>query len=382
MKRIYLDNAATTKVDKRVLKAMMPYFSNKYGNPMSVHAFGREALRGIEEAREKIARFFNCEKEEIYFTSGATESNNWAIKGIVKASKEKNPHIITSSIEHHCILEACKDVSAEVTYIEPNKEGIISPKDIEKAIKKNTVLISIMYVNNEIGTIQPIKEISKIKGKALFHTDATQAVNYFDCDIKKLGVDLLSMSGHKIYGPKGIGLLYIKNGLMISSIQQGGSQEEGLRAGTHNVPGIVGLGKAIEIIKKNNKDILELRNYLISRILKEIEGSKLNGSLKYRSPNNANFTFKNIEGESLLFLLDKEGIACSTGSACSSGSLKPSHVLIAIGLSHEESHGSLRITLSKETNKRELDIVIEKIKKSINKLRKISGNVLEEYEGL
>ncbi|GMX58919.1 MAG: cysteine desulfurase NifS [Candidatus Microsyncoccus archaeolyticus] len=382
MKRIYLDNAATTKVDKRVLKAMMPYFSNKYGNPMSLHSFGREALKGVEEARGKIARFFNCEKEEIYFTSGATESNNWVIKGVVKASKEKNPHIITSSIEHHCILEACREVSAEVTYIKPDKNGIVSSKDIEKAIKKNTILISIMYVNNEIGTVQPIKEISKIKGKALFHTDATQAINYFDCDVKKLGVDLLSMSGHKIYGPKGVGLLYIKKDSKIYSIQQGGSQELDLRAGTHNVSGIVGLGKAIEIIKKDNKDILDLRNYLISRILKEIQGSKLNGSLKHRSPNNANFTFKNIEGESLLFLLDKEGIACSTGSACSSGSLEPSHVLIAIGLSQEESHGSLRITLSKETTKKELDIAIEKIKRSINKLRKISGSVLEEYEQL
>lgn len=382
MKRIYLDHAATTPMDKRVLKAMMPYFSDKYGNPMSLHSFGREALRGIEASREKIAKFFNCEKQEIYFTSGATESNNWAIKGVVKASKEKNPHIITSSIEHHCVLEACKDVSAEITYIKPDKNGIVSFKDVKKAIKKNTVLISIMYVNNEIGTVQPIKEISKIKGKALFHTDATQAVNYFDCDVKNLGVDLLSMSGHKIYGPKGVGLLYIKNNSRITSIQQGGSQEGDLRAGTHNVPGIVGLGKAIELIKKNNKNILNLRNYLISKILKEIKGSKINGSLEYRSPNNANFTFDNVEGESLLFLLDEEGIAVSTGSACSSGSLKPSHVLTAIGLSHEEAHGSLRITIGKETTKKEIDVAISKIKNSVEKLRKLSGDVLKEYEQL
>lgn len=381
MKRIYLDNAATTPVDKRVLGAMLPYFNEKYGNPMSLHSFGREALKAVEEARNKIARFFNAENQEIYFTSGATESNNWVIKGVVKASKQPKPHIITSSIEHHCILGACENIDAEITYIKPNKEGIVSVDDVKKAIKKNTVLISIMYVNNEIGTVQPIKEISKIKGNVLFHTDATQAINYFDCDVKKLGVDFLSMSGHKIYGPKGVGLLYIKNGSLISSIQQGGSQELELRAGTHNTTGIVGLGKAIELIKKNN-DILNLRNYLISRIIKEIKGSQLNGSLKHRSPNNANFSFKNIEGESLLFLLDKEGIACSTGSACSSGSLKASHVLLSIGLSPEQAHGSLRITLGKDNTKKEIDIAIEKIKKSIEKLRKLSGNVLKDYERL
>ena len=381
MKRIYLDNAATTPVDKRVLGAMLPYFNEKYGNPMSLHSFGREALKAVEEARNKIARFFNAESQEIYFTSGATESNNWVIKGVVKASKQPKPHIITSSIEHHCILGACENIDAEITYIKPNKEGIVSVDDVKKAIKKNTVLISIMYVNNEIGTVQPIKEISKIKGNVLFHTDATQAINYFDCDVKKLGVDFLSMSGHKIYGPKGVGLLYIKNGSLISSIQQGGSQELELRAGTHNTTGIVGLGKAIELIKKNN-DILNLRNYLISRIIKEIKGSQLNGSLKHRSPNNANFSFKNIEGESLLFLLDKEGIACSTGSACSSGSLKASHVLLSIGLSPEQAHGSLRITLGKDNTKKEIDIAIEKIKKSIEKLRKLSGNVLKDYERL
>lgn len=381
MKRIYLDNAATTPVDKRVLGAMLPYFNEKYGNPMSLHSFGREALKAVEEARNKIARFFNAESQEIYFTSGATESNNWVIKGVVNASKQSKPHIITSSIEHHCILGACENIDAEITYIKPNKEGIVSVDDVKKAIKKNTLLISIMYVNNEIGTVQPIKEISKIKGNVLFHTDATQAINYFDCDVKKLGVDFLSMSGHKIYGPKGVGLLYIKNGSLISSIQQGGSQELELRAGTHNTTGIVGLGKAIELIKKNN-DILNLRNYLISRIIKEIKGSQLNGSLKHRSPNNANFSFKNIEGESLLFLLDKEGIACSTGSACSSGSLKASHVLLSIGLSPEQAHGSLRITLGKDNTKKEIDIAIEKIKKSVEKLRKLSGNVLKDYERL
>jgi cysteine desulfurase len=381
MKRIYLDYAATTPIDKRVLRAMMPYFKEKYGNPMSLHSFGREALKAIEESRKKLAKFFNCESNEIYFTSGATESNNWVIKGVVNASKEKNPHIIVSAIEHHCVLEACKEINAEITYIKPNKEGIVLVEDIKKAIKKNTILISVMYVNNEIGTVQPIKEISKIKGNVLFHTDATQAINYFNCNVNELGVDFLSMSGHKIYGPKGVGLLYIKKGSLISPVQQGGNQELGLRAGTHNVPGIVGLGKAVELIKKDDK-ILKLRNYLISRIIKEISFTTLNGSIKHRSPNNINVSFKNIEGESLLFLLDKEGIACSTGSACSSEVLEPSHVLIAIGLSPEQAHGSLRITLGKHVTKKEIDIVIKKIKKSVEKLRKLSGSVLEEYEQL
>ncbi len=390
MKRIYLDHAATTSVDKRVLKAMLPYFNLKYGNPMSLHFFGREAQEAVEKARSTAACFFHCLPEEIFFTSGATESNNWVIKGVAKAYRLKyksKPHIITSAIEHHCVLAACasieKEELAEITYLSPDTEGIISPEAVKKAIKDNTALVSIMYVNNEIGTKEPIEEIGKIlAGKVPFHTDATQAVNYFNCDVKKLGVDFLSMSGHKIYGPKGVGLLYIKNNSLIASVQEGGSQERDMRAGTHNVPGIVGLGKALELIKKENKKILQLRNHLISRVLKEVPLSKLNGSLRDRSPNNANFTFKNIEGESLIMLLDKEGIACSTGSACSSHSLEPSHVLLAIGLSPEEAHGSLRVTLGKSTTKKDIDFTVEKIKKAVAELRKISGNVLEEYEQL
>jgi cysteine desulfurase len=383
---MYLDHAATTPVDKRVLRAMLPYFTNKYGNPMSLHSFGREARKAVEEARSKAAGFFNCSVEEIFFTSGATESNNWVIKGVVKASQSRKPHIVTSAIEHHCVLEACqgieKDGLAEVTYLKPDSRGIISVESVKKAIRKNTILVSIMYVNNEIGTLEPIEEIGKLlEEKILFHTDATQAVNYFNCDVKKLGVDFLSMSGHKIYGPKGIGLLYIKKGSLISRVQEGGSQEGEMRAGTHNVPGIVGLAKALDLVKKD-KNILQLRNHLISRVLKEVPLSRLNGSLDKRSPNNANFTFNNIEGESLVMLLDKEGIASSTGSACSSRSLEPSHVLSAIGLKPEEAHGSLRLTLGKDTTKKDIDFIVEKIKKAVAKLREISGNVLEEYEQL
>ena len=386
MKRIYLDHAATTPVDKRVLKAMLPYFTQKYGNPMSLHSFGQEAQKAVEAARIKAAKFFNCSPEEIFFTSGATESNNWVIKGVAKAHQSKKPHIVTSAIEHHCVLEACQSVEkeglAEVTYLKPDSRGIISSESVRKAIKNNTVLVSVMYVNNEIGTKEPVEEIGKIlEGKILFHTDATQAVSYFDCDVKKLGVDFLSMSGHKIYGPKGVGILYVKKGSSISRIQEGGAQEREMRAGTHNVPGIVGLAKALELIKKDKK-ILQLRNHLISRVLKEVPLSRLNGSLDKRSPNNANFTFNNIEGESLVMLLDKEGIASSTGSACSSRSLEPSHVLSAIGLKPEEAHGSLRLTLGKDTTKKDIDFTVEKIKKAVAKLREISGNVLEEYEQL
>ncbi|MFA5232274.1 MAG: cysteine desulfurase family protein [Candidatus Paceibacterota bacterium] len=389
MKRIYLDHAATTPVDKRVLRAMLPYFTKKYGNPMSLHSFGREAQKAVEEARIKVAGFFNCLAEEIFFTSGATESNNWVIKGVIKAHWTRNkikPHIVTSAIEHHCILEACQSIEKEglagVTYLKPDAQGIISLENIRKAVKKNTILVSIMYVNNEIGTKEPIEEIGKaLGGKVLFHTDATQAVSYFDCDVKKLGVDFLSMSGHKIYGPKGVGVLYLKKGSLISRIQEGGAQEGGMRAGTHNVPGIVGLAKAVELIKKDKK-VLQLRNYLISRVLKEIPLSRLNGSLEKRSPNNANFTFNNIEGESLVMLLDREGIASSTGSACSSRSLEPSHVLSAIGLRPEEAHGSLRLTLGKDTTRKDIDFTVGKIKKAVAKLREISGNVLEEYEQL
>jgi len=404
MNKIYLDNAATTSVDPEVLKEMLPYFSRKFGNPMSIHSFGQEALEAVNIARKQIADFLNCHHEEIIFTSGATESNNFAIKGFIKDcyfnhkedSKREKPHIITSAFEHHCVMESIKFLEksgqAEVSYLPVYKDGIIKLEDVKKAIKKNTRLISIMYVNNEIGTVQPISEIGKIiknhnsqistpSSQILFHTDATQAVNYFNCNVENLGVDLLSFSGHKIYGPKGIGALYVKKGTPIKKIQDGGDQEFGMRAGTHNVPGIVGLGKAIELISKNNdaQKIKKLRDYSIDRILKEIPDSYLNGSKEKRSPNNINFRFDNVEGESLVISLDIEGIASSTGSACSSGTLEPSHVLLALGLKPEQCHGSLRLSLGKDTTKEEIDYTIDKIKEAVGRLRNISGKVLEEF---
>ncbi len=407
-KPIYLDNAATTKIDPKVLKAMLPYFSEKFGNPMSIHSFGQEATEAVDTARKQVAEFLNCQPEEVIFTSGATERNNLAIKGVVKKyfyfNKDSNPpaggktHIITTRFEHHCVFNSIqfleKSGQAEVTYLPVHNDGIVKVEDVKNAIRENTRLISIMYVNNEIGTVQPISEIGKIiknhnsqistpSSQILFHTDATQAINYFDCDVKKLNVDLLSLSGHKIYGPKGIGALYIKKGTPIKKIQDGGDQEFGMRAGTHNVPGIVGLGRAIELVHSQQltvNRILELRNYFIDKILKEIPNSYLNGSKEKRSPNNINFRFDNVEGESLVMLMDMEGIASSTGSACSSGTLKPSHVLLALGLKPEQCHGSLRLTLSKDTTTEEVDYTIDKIKESVEKLRNISGKVLEEFK--
>lgn len=407
MKKIYLDYAATTPVDEKVLQAMLPYFSETFGNAMSVHGFGQEALEAVDSARAKAALFFRCSPSEIVFTSGATESNNLVVKGTLRSyysiprKESEKPHIITTKFEHHCVLDACKfaqkDGLADVTFVSPNKEGIISVKDIEKAITPNTILISVMYVNNEIGTVQPIAEIGKMlkkinlqrtkekNQKISFHTDATQAINYFNCNVDDLGVDLLSMSAHKIYGPKGIGLLYVRKGTNIKRVQDGGDQEYKLRAGTHNAPGIVGLGEAINMIKtpatqKKIKEITKLRDYLIKKVLKEIPKSYLNGSKELRSPNNANFRFDDVEGEGLILSLDLDGIAASTGSACSSGALDPSHVLLSLGLRHEQAHGSLRITIGKYTTKKELDILIEKLKETVKRLRKISGNVLADFK--
>ncbi len=402
MKKIYLDYAATTPTDKEVLKAMLPYFNIEFGNASSLHSFGRNAMDAVTQARKKTAGFFDAKEEEIIFTSGATESNNLAIKGVLRAYQKnspagggKIPHIITTAFEHSCVLKACqklgKEGNAEITYLPVHSDGIVKVKDVQNAIKRNTLLISVMYVNNEIGTVQPIAEIGKLlkninkkrERKIFFHTDATQAIAYFDCNIEKLGADLLSMSAHKIYGPKGVGILYIRKGTKIDRIQDGGDQEFSLRAGTLNTTGIIGLGKAIELLQKtkekNAHKIKKLRDYLIKKILKEIPDAQLNGSLKKRSPNNANFSFLNVEGESLLFYLDAEGIACSTGSACSSGSLDPSHVLLALGLKPEQAHGSLRVSLGKYTTKNEIDIFIAKLKNILQKLRKVSGKVLQEY---
>ena len=408
-KNIYLDYVATTPVDKNVLKKMLPYFSEKFGNPSSVHTFGQEAMQAIDSARNSVAKFLNSDISEIIFTSGATESNNLAIKGIIKkyyTNFGKNapiPHIITSSFEHHSVLNVCENLEkenlAEVSYLPVGENGIIDMGELKKVIKKNTILVSIMYVNNEIGTIQPIEEIGSFLAnensvrkedgfkKIIFHTDAVQAINYLDCDVEKLKVDLLSFSGHKIYGPKGVGVLYIKKGTPIQRIQDGGEQEYKLRAGTYNVSSIIGLGEAITQLANNNtnyakqnKKIKELRDYLIDRVLKEVPSSYLNGTRDNRTPNNANFRFDDIEGEGLLLSLDMDGIYASTGSACSSGSLNPSHVLLAIGLKHEQAHSSLRLTLGKSTTKEELDFTIEKIKEIVSRLRKISGNVLKDFK--
>ncbi|MDD3498470.1 MAG: cysteine desulfurase family protein [Candidatus Moranbacteria bacterium] len=402
-KKIYLDHAATTSLDKRVFRAMEPYFREKFGNPSSVHSFGQEAMFAIEKSRKEVARFLNCSDSEIIFTSGATESNNLAVRGVIEKYWEemgKNapiPHIITSAIEHHCVLDTAISIKkmglVELSILPVHKnEGIVAIEDLKGKIKDNTILVSIMYVNNEIGTVQPIEEIGEFikeinkerKNKIMFHTDAVQAVNYFDCNTKKLNTDMLSFSGHKIYGPKGAGVLFIKKGTPLKPIQFGGGQEYRIRPGTQNVPAIVGIGKAVEMIGGEKSEvknrIKKLRDYLVNKVLKEIPDSYLNGSKEKRSPNNANFRFDNVEGEGLLIYLDMEGISASTGSACSSGSLEPSHVLLALGIKHEQAHGSLRITLGKNNTKEELDIFIKKLKKTVERLRKISGDVLKDFD--
>lgn len=394
---IYLDHAATTPVDPEVFEAMRPYFTEHYGNPASIHTVGQKAIVAVDEAREQVADFLGCKTGEIVFTSGATESNNFVLKGVLEASKIEQPHIITSEIEHPCILDTCKYLEkkgVEVTYLPADKEGLVNTKDVQGTIKDNTILISIMYANNEIGTTQPIPEIGKIVKEVnnkrlakpnnltpktynlIFHTDAVQAIQYLDCDVKKLGVDLLSLSGHKFYGPKGVGALYVREGTAIEKIQHGGHQEYNKRAGTLNVPGIVGLGKAIELADKNHgvgsKKQSKLRDTLIDGILKNIPDSHLNGSNKHRLPNNANIRFNKIEGESIMLHLDFEGIAVSTGSACTSGTLEPSHVLLAIGIAKEQAHGSIRFTLGKDTGEDDIKKVLDVLPPIINKLRQMS----------
>ncbi len=391
MKQIYLDNSATTKVDQEVFAAMKPYFTVDFGNPSSIHSTGQSARAASDSARKTVAKFLNCESSEVIFTSGGSESDNLAIRGIVESIQhtvykgQKKLHIITSQFEHYAVLDTIKELEkegkVEATYIKPNSEGIIDVKNIESAILDNTVLVSIMYVNNEIGVVQPIREIGKmiekenrnrgIESRIYFHTDAVQATNYFDMNVKSLHVDLLTISAHKIYGPKGIGALYIKKGTPIKHQIVGGGQEFKIRAGTENVPAIVGFAKAIEIIEKNCDEIVKLRDKLIDGLLK-IEKSKLNGSRELRSPNNVNVSFENAEGESILINLDMEGIAASSGSACTSGSLEPSHVLAAIGVPAEKSHGSIRLTLSKDTTKEEIDRVLKVMPKIIKKLREMS----------
>ena len=386
-KQIYLDYAATTPVDKEVLKAMTPYLKKDFGNPSSLHRFGQKTRFAIDEVRKKVAKFLNCSESEIIFTGSATEANNLAIFGVVRALKKKGikPHIITTKIEHHAVLHPFEELEkegVEVSFLAPNKEGIVELDDIQKAIKENTVFISIMYANNEIGTIQPIQKIGKLitrlnknrKHKIYFHTDAVQAVNYLDCNVKELGVGLLTLSAHKIYGPKGVGALFVKQGTPIEPIIYGGGHEFGLRSGTENVAGIVGLGKAIELVEKHKNDIKrikKLQDKIIEEVLK-IPNTRLNGSREKRLPNNVNISISGVEGESLVIALDQYGIAVSTGSACSSKELKPSHVLLAIGLSPKEAHGSLRITLGRFTTEEEVDYFLKILPKVVKRLREIS----------
>ena len=380
-KLIYLDNAATTKTAPEVVEAMLPYFSELYGNPSSIYSLAGESKKAVDHAREIIAGALGAQPEEIYFTAGGTESDNWALKAAAEFYKKKGNHIITTKIEHHAILHTCQWLEKqgfEVTYLNVDENGVVKLEELKKAIRPTTILISVMYANNEIGTIQPIKEIGEIAREhgILFHTDAVQAFGQLPIQVDDCHIDMLSASGHKLNGPKGIGFLYIRKGVKIRSFIHGGAQERKRRAGTENVPGIVGLGKAVERAVSTRKERAdkekELRDYLIGRVLKEIPYTRLNGHRTMRLPNNANFSFQFIEGGSLLIMLDMEGICGSSGSACTSGSLDPSHVLLAIGLPHEIAHGSLRLTLSEETTKEELDFVVESLKKIIDRLRSMS----------
>lgn len=377
MKRIYFDNAATTAVDKEVLNAIQPYFSEKYGNASSLHSFGTDAKDALEESREKIAKLLSVKSNEIIFTSGGTESDNMALKRIA-CNSDKGNHIITSKIEHPAILETCKlleKMGFKISYLNVNRDGIVNVDELKKSITKDTILVSVMHVNNEIGTIQPIEEIGKIcKEKEIyFHTDAVQSFGKIKLNLEN--VDLASLSAHKIYGPKGVGALYVKEGTKIKALLHGGGHEFGLRAGTENIPSIVGFAKAAEIayrdMEKNDKKIKELRDYLLDEILK-IKDVFLNGSRVKRINNNINVSFRYIEGESLVLRLDNKGIACSTGSACSTKELKPSHVLLAIGLKHEEAHGSLRISLGKYNTKEEAEYFLKVLPETVNELRRIS----------
>ena len=379
--KIYLDNAATTRMYPEVLESMMPYLTENYANPSSIYSFAGEANKAVNKARKTLAGVINAKPEEIYFTGGGSESDNWAIKAVAEAYEKKGKHIITTKIEHHAILHTCEYLEkkgCEVTYLNVDENGSVILEELEAAIRPDTILISVMMANNEIGTIQPITQIGEIAKKhgVLFHTDAVQAFGHIAINVDAMNIDLLSASGHKLGGPKGIGLLYIRKGVKIGSFIHGGAQERGRRAGTLNVPGIVGFGKAAEISndllsQRINKQI-SLRDYLIDRILDEIPNSRLNGERNRRLPNNAHFCFRYIEGESMLLMLDGKGICASSGSACTSGSLDPSHVLLAIGLPHEIAHGSLRLTLSEDTTKEEIDSAVDELKKIVERLRSMS----------
>lgn len=378
---IYLDNAATTKVADSVVDAMLPYFKEYYGNASSIYQLGAKSKEALDESREYIAGTLGAKTNEIYFTAGGSESDNWAIKATADAYARKGKHIITSAIEHHAVLHTCEYLEKhgyEVTYVGVDENGVIELDELKAAIRPDTILISVMFANNEIGTIQPIKEIGEIAKEhdILFHTDAVQAYAQVPINVDEMHIDMLSASGHKLNGPKGIGFLYIRKGIKIRSFVHGGQQERGRRAGTENIPGIVGLAAAAKrsfsMLEEKMKKEIELRDYLISRIEAEIPYCRLNGDRKKRLPNNVNFSFQFIEGESMLILLDSKGIAASSGSACTSGSLDPSHVLLAIGLPHEIAHGSLRLTMSEENTKEEMDYVVEQLTAILERLRSMS----------
>ncbi|MBD5463914.1 MAG: cysteine desulfurase NifS [Lachnospiraceae bacterium] len=380
-KIIYLDNAATTRTSPQVVKAMLPFFTEKFGNASSIYQMGAESKQAITRSRDIIAESLHAKTEEIYFTAGGSESDNWALIAAAESYGEKGKHIITSKIEHHAILHTCRYLEKrgyEITYIDVDEDGMIKLEDLKKAIRPDTILISVMYANNEIGTIQPIAEIGRIarENGILFHTDAVQAYGHVPIDVDELSIDMLSASGHKFNGPKGVGFLYIRKGVKIRAFIHGGAQERNRRAGTENVPGIVGLGAAAECafaqMDERMEKVSKLRDYLIERIEKEIPYCRLNGDRIKRLPNNVNFSFRFIEGESLLIMLDMKGICASSGSACTSGSLDPSHVLLAIGLPHEIAHGSLRLTLSEENTMEEMDYVIDAIKEVVDRLRQMS----------
>ena len=378
---IYADNAATTQVSEEVLNAMMPYFRTAYGNASSIYAMGRDAKRAVELSREKVAKAIGADSSEIYFTSCGSESDNWAIRGICERMAAKNKkHIITSVFEHHAILHTCQDMEKkgwEVTYVPVSDKGLVNPEDIKNAIREDTALVTIMFANNEIGTIQPIEEIAAIcrEKKVIFHTDAVQAVGHVEIDVHKMGIDLLSLSGHKIHAQKGVGALYVKKGIALPNLLHGGAQERNKRAGTENVPAIVGLGTAMEIACSNIAEKAEIvtarRNRLIDGIL-ELSHTRLNGDRDKRLPGNLNISIEGIEGESLLLMLDMNGICASSGSACTSGSLDPSHVLLSLGLKHEVAHGSLRLSIDESTTDEDVDYILEVVPKVVNRLREMS----------
>lgn len=380
MKKVYLDHAATTHVKSEVLAAMLPVFGQSFGNASSIHAYGREARKLVEDSRERVAKALGAKAEEIYFTSGGTESDNLALKGVAFANQKKGKHIITSAIEHHAVLHTCQWLEKqgfEVTYLPVDEYGRVRVEDFEKAIRPDTILASIMFANNEVGTIEPIEALAKAAHahNVIFHTDAVQAVGQVEIDVEKMGIDLLSMSGHKIYGPKGVGVLYVKKGIRFEAQMLGGEHERRHRAGTENVPGIVGLATALELateqMPQENARLIALRDRLIAGLSK-IPYAKLNGHPTERLPNNMNMSFSFIEGEGMLLSLDLMGIAASSGSACTSGSLDPSHVLLAMGLNHETAHGSLRLSLGSDNTQEDIDYVIDKLPGIVERLRQMS----------